>query len=75
MGDVTYHKLKITATDPSQAIYLADEDGLNLVQKEIGVMDTSLLPGKYMAFFGLGAQGHRIDLTADLEITQAALQS
>jgi hypothetical protein len=74
MGDVTYHKLKITAADPTQAIYLADEDGLNLVQKEIGVLDTSLIPGKYMVFFGLGAQGHPIDLTQDMETTQAALQ-
>jgi len=48
-----YHDLVIVATSRTTDIWLAD-DGGHLVQKEIGTLRTSLLPGYYTVEFGLG---------------------
>lgn len=47
-----YHSFIAVAEDIHTEIYLADDWG-NLVQKEVGLMNTSLLPGKYKVHFGL----------------------
>ena len=61
-----YHRLVIEACDPRTNIWLADHEG-NLVQKEVGRMDTSLLPGTYTVEFGLGTRRRVIDLRRDTE--------
>jgi hypothetical protein len=47
-----YHRLCINAS-PRTDIWLADDAG-HLVQKERGVLDTSLLRGDYVVEFDLG---------------------
>lgn len=61
-----YKRLVITAHDPTTEIWVGDDEG-NLVQKEVGRMDTSLLPGRYTVEFGLGTEQRVIDLREDLE--------
>jgi hypothetical protein len=68
-----YHRLLIRATDPDTDIWLADNQGF-LVQKEIGVLDTRLLPGDYAVEFGLGTAPYPIGLTGDLTFQQAELE-
>ena len=43
----------IVATSPTTDIWIGDDDG-HLVQKEIGTLETCLLPGDYTVEFGLG---------------------
>jgi hypothetical protein len=64
-----YHRLIIKAS-PRTDIWLAD-DGGHLVQKERGVLDTSLLPGNYVVEFGLGSQTYPIHLRKESEYSQA----
>ena len=53
-----YYNLKITAEEPDTEIWLSapgEFDGEiidHLVQKEIGVMNTSIVPGDYYVCFG-----------------------
>jgi len=64
-----YHKLKIVANEPKD-IWLSDDEGF-LVQKEDGLMDTSLIPGNYFVEFGLGNKQYPIKLDGDLEFKQS----
>ena len=53
-------------------------DCWHLVQKEVGTLDTRVLPGRY--FIELGAPGFKgiaypIDLSGDLHLTQAELEA
>ena len=41
-----YYELTIVAASPTTEIWLGDDDG-HFVQKEIGTLRTSLLPGYY----------------------------
>ena len=68
-----YHRLIIKAS-PGTDIWLAD-DGGHLVQKEHGILDTSLLPGDYVVEFGLGTQTYPICLTKDSEYSQAQIEA
>ena len=67
-----YYELVIVATSAATEIWLGDNDG-HLVQKEIGALRTSLLPGHYTAEFGLGSPPYPIHLTRASRYTQAEL--
>lgn len=72
-GERCYHRLIIRAS-PRTDIWLADDDG-HLVQKQLGTLDTSLLPGHYVVEFGLGTQTYPIHLMKDSEYSQAGMQA
>jgi hypothetical protein len=67
-----YYDLVIVATSKTTDIWLVD-DGGHLVQKEIGTLRTSLLPGFYTVEFGLGNPTYPIHLTKARRDTQAGL--
>jgi len=67
-----YYELVIIAASPTTDIWLAD-DGGHLVQKEIGTLRTSLLPGFYTVEFGLGNLTYPIHLTKARKYSQAGL--
>ena len=66
-----YYELVIVAASPTTDIWLGD-DG-HLVQKEIGTLETSLLPGDYTVEFGLGTTPYPIHLARSSRYTQAEL--
>ena len=70
----TYFELEITGNSRSVDIWLGD-DGGSLVQKERGVLRTSLLPGDYVVEFGLGTGCYPIRLVQDSHYTQSELQA
>ena len=74
MNKCVYHKLVITASSPSTEIWLGDDAG-HLVQKEIGELQTSLLPGNYVVEFGLGNPTHPIPLAKASRYTQSELEA
>jgi hypothetical protein len=63
----TYKRLLVIALEPATEIWVGDDEG-NFVQKEVGRMDTRLLPGRYTIEFGLGTKKWPIDLQDDLEV-------
>lgn len=67
-----YFDLVVVSTSPTTAIWLGDDDG-HLVQKEIGTLETSLLPGDYTVEFGLGTSPYPIHLTKASRYTQSEL--
>jgi repressor LexA len=68
-----YHRLVIAAA-PGTEIWLGDDNG-HLVQKEIGRLETRLLPGHYVVEFGLGTQTYPIHLQKDSHFSQAEIQA
>jgi len=70
----TYIDLRITANSGATEIWLGDDKGF-FVQKEIGVLQTSLLPGDYVVEFGLGAPAYPIHLYKNSRYTQQELES
>jgi len=71
-GEPVYYNLIIVAASPATEIWLGD-DGGHLVQKEIGTLETSLLPGDYTVEFGLGTSPYPIHLAKASRYTQAEL--
>ena len=69
-----YYDLVISATSPTTEIWLGDDAG-HFVQKEIGELRTSLLPGYYVVSFGLIAPTYSIDLKKSRSYTQTQLES
>ena len=67
-----YCDLTIVAASPTTDIWLGDDHG-HLVQKEIGTLATSLLPGDYTVEFGLGSTTYPIRLTESRHYTQQEL--
>ena len=67
-----YYELTIVAASPTTEIWLGDDDG-HFVQKEIGTLRTSLLPGYYTVEFGLGFPLFPIHLAKASRYTQAEL--
>ena len=59
-----YRKLVIVASSPTTDIWLGDDDG-HLVQKEIGMLETSVMEGQYTVEFGLGTLTYPIHVTED----------
>lgn len=69
---MVYYELVIVAASPTTEIWLGDEDG-HFVQKEIGKLQTSLLPGYYTVEFGLGSSAYPIHLVKTSRYTQVEL--
>ena len=67
-----YYELVIVAASQTTDIWLGDDDG-HLVQKEIGMLKTSLLPGDYTVEFGLGTTPYPIHLARSGRYTQTEL--
>lgn len=70
--ELVYYDLVIVATSSTTDIWLGDDDG-HFVQKEIGTLETSLLPGDYVVEFGLGTAPYPIHLAQSSQYTQAEL--
>src|SRR6184192_573156 len=68
-GEPVYYNLVIVAASPATEIWLGD-DGGHLVQKEIGTLETSLLPGDYTVEFGLGTSPYPIRLAKSSRYAQ-----
>ena len=67
-----YYDLIIVAASPATDIWLGDDEG-HFVQKEIGTLETSLLPGDYTVEFGLGTATYPIHLAKSSRYTQQEL--
>jgi len=67
-----YLDLVIEAASESAEIWLGDNDG-HFVQKSVGVLRSSLMPGDYTVEFGLGATTYPISLTKRSHLTEADL--
>jgi hypothetical protein len=74
MNEPIYHRLVIVASSPSAEIWLSDDAG-HLVQKAIGELKTSLLPGNYVVEFGLGNPTYPIPLMRASRYTQSELEA
>ena len=69
-----YYKLVIVAASPAMEIWLGDDAG-HLVQREVGELRTSLLPGHYVVEFGLGTPTYPIHLAKASRYTQSQLEA
>ena len=69
-----YYKLVIVASSSATEIWLGDDAG-HLVQKAVGELRTSLLPGDYVVEFGLGTSPYPIHLTKATRYTQTELEA
>ena len=67
-----YLDLVIEAASKSTDIWLGDGEG-HFVQKEVGVLRSSLMPGDYTVEFGLGSTTYPISLTEANHLTEADL--
>ena len=67
-----YYGLIVVATSPTTEIWLGDDDG-HFVQKEMGTLETSLLPGDYTVEFGLSSPPYPIHLAKASRYTQVEL--
>lgn len=71
-GKPVYYDLTIVASSPATDIWLGDNEG-HLVQKMVGTLETSLLPGDYTAEFGLGTTTYPIHLSNPSRYSQQEL--
>lgn len=71
-AEPVYYDLIIVAASSATDIWLGDDDG-HLVQKAIGRLETSLLPGQYTVEFGLGTATYPIRLAESRRYTQQEL--
>lgn len=69
-----YFDLTIEASSQDTDIWLAGDDG-HLVQKETGVLRTSVLPGQYVVDFKLGGQTYPISLDQNLRFTESQIRA
>jgi hypothetical protein len=67
-----YLDLVIEAASENTDIWLGDDDG-HFVQKGVGVLRSSLMPGNYTVEFGLGSTTYPISLTETSRLTEADL--
>jgi hypothetical protein len=72
--DRTYFDLEIAGRSSDAEIWLSDDAG-HLVQKEIGVLRSELIPGHYVVEFELGGRCYPIELRADLKLTQEQIEA
>jgi len=70
----SYFDLVIEASSPDTDIWLADTNG-HLVQKETGLLQTSVLPGEYVVEFRLGGTTYPIQLNQNQQYTEAQLRA
>jgi len=69
-----YYDLTIEASSPDTDIWLAGDDG-HLVQKETGVLRTSVLPGQYVVEFKLGGTTYPISLDKNQRYTESQIRA
>ena len=62
-----YIDLSVYATEIGTEIWISDDEG-NLVQKGIGMVKTSLAPGKYKVRFGLDGDDKEIELKSQTTV-------
>ncbi len=67
-----YYELVIEAASQSTEIWLGDNEG-HFVQKDIGLLRSSLLPGDYTVEFGLGSSTYPISLRQPSRYTEAEI--
>ena len=70
----TYFDIEIEGRSPDTEIWLGDDAG-HLVQKEVGVFRSSLIPGDYVVEFGLGTTCYPIRLQENLRLTQSEIEA
>ena len=68
-----YLRLEIVGRSTRSEIWLGDDEG-HLVQKEIGLLRSSLLPGHYVVEFALGGKCYPIHLEQDLRLSQDQIE-
>jgi hypothetical protein len=68
-----YLGLVIEAEKPGGPIWLGDEDG-HFVQKAVGVLDTHLLPGRYVVEFALGGAAYTVTLNSPLHLSEQEIR-
>ena len=64
----------IAASRPETEIWLGDDEG-HFVQKAVGDLRTSLVPGDYVVEFVLGTETYPVALWAPARYTQADLEA
>jgi hypothetical protein len=69
-----YYQLKISGNSSDVEIWIVDDQG-HPVQKEDGILNTSLLTGKYIVEFGLGTPYYPIKLNQNLQLTQSEIEA
>lgn len=67
-----YYELIIEAHAQATEIWLGDNEGY-FVQKDIGLLRSSLLPGDYTVEFGLGSPTYPINLRQATRYTEAEI--
>jgi hypothetical protein len=75
-SEPVYHDLVVIATDPRTDFWLVDEHW-HPVQKATGVLDTSVLAGRYFIEFGQATPAgiaYPVKLTRNLQLTQGDLE-
>jgi hypothetical protein len=73
-GKPIYYTVVIRATSAKTEIWLGDDEG-HYVQKEVGVLESHLLPGDYTVEFGLGGTCYPICLNKNTEYAQSGLEA
>src|SRR5687768_5481700 len=68
-----YRRLEIIGRSRRSEIWLGDDEG-HLVQKEVGLLKSSLLPGHYVVAFELGGKCYPIHLEQDIRLTQDQIE-
>ena len=69
-----YQRLVICASHPDTEIWLGDAEG-HFVQKAVGELTTSLMPGRYVVEFGLGTSTYPVSLQSPARYTQRQLET
>lgn len=69
----SYLAIEVRGQSPETEIWLGDDAG-SLVQKEVGVLRSRLIPGRYVIEFGLGTTCYPIDLFENLRLTQREIE-
>ena len=67
-----YYELVIEAPSQSTEIWLGDKEG-HFVQKDIGLLRSSLLPGDYTVEFALGSSTYPISLRQASRYTETKI--
>lgn len=69
-----YYEIEITANSPITEIWLGDDKG-HFVQKEVGTLQSSLMPGHFIVEFGLGSTCYPISLRDNTQYIQDELEA
>ena len=73
-SETKYLSLVIEADTREGQIWLGDDEG-HFVQKAVGVLDTHLLPGRYVVEFALGGATYPVILNSPLHLSENEIRS